>query len=205
MKNTEPSITFKLNIAEVNNTTNILSQTSIKNFRQTSRGLDVETIDKNFLCIPTVDAAIEVITYIFRHLDSEKAIVSSMKSKELKHSLMQRLIYNYSYESYRNHELLKKYEINKNAGFFEYKLDSEYMDGIPDKIIPITPDTLTKIQVMCSAFQCSILNRHDETAKEIFKYIITETNLYFNNFAEETEQYIECTQFLIPVLKLIEP
>lgn len=33
MKNTEPSITFKLNIAEVNNTTNILSQTSIKNFR----------------------------------------------------------------------------------------------------------------------------------------------------------------------------
>ncbi len=138
------------------------------------------------------------------HLDSEKAI-SSMKSKELKHSLMQRLIYNYSYESYRNHELLKKYEINKNAGFFEYKLDSEYMDGIPDKIIPITPDTLTKIQVMCSAFQCSILNRHDETAKEIFKYIITETNLYFNNFAEETEQYIKFAEYILPVLKLIEP
>ncbi|WP_069201595.1 hypothetical protein [Rickettsia felis] len=79
------------------------------------------------------------------------------------------------------------------------------MDGIPDKIIPITPDTLTKIQVMCSAFQCSILNRHDETAKEIFKYIITETNLYFNNFAEETEQYIKCAEYILPVLKLIEP
>ncbi|MCC8418420.1 MAG: hypothetical protein LN590_02175 [Rickettsia endosymbiont of Glossina mortisans submortisans] len=58
---------------------------------------------------------------------------------------------------------------------------------------------------MCSAFQCSILNRHDETAKEIFKYIITETNLYFNNFAEETEQYIKCAGYILPVLKLIEP
>lgn len=206
MKNTEPSIAFKLNIAEVNNTPpNILSQTSIRNFRQTTLGLDVETIDKNFLCIPTVDAAIEVMHYIFGHLDSEKAIVSSMKSKELKHSLMQRLIYNYSYESYRNHELLKKYEINKNAGFSKYKLDSEHMDGIPDKIIPITPDTLTKIQVMCSAFQCSILNRNDKAAKEIFKYIITEISPYFNDFAKEIEQYSKCAEYLLPVLKLIEP
>ncbi|MCC8406470.1 MAG: hypothetical protein LN560_02470 [Rickettsia endosymbiont of Sceptobius lativentris] len=206
MKNTEPSITFKLNIAEVNNTTNILSQTSIKNFRQTTLGLDVETIDKNFLCIPTVDAAIEVITYIFRHLNSEKAKnVSSKKAIEIKHSLMQRLLSNYPYESYKNHELLKNYKIIQGSGFFEYVLDEEYTVWTPNKTVRIPPDTLTKIQVMCSAFQCSILNRHDETAKEIFKYIITETNLYFNNFAEENAQYIECTQFLIPVLKLIEP
>ncbi|BBJ31752.1 hypothetical protein RAS_08610 [Rickettsia asiatica] len=84
-------------------------------------------------------------------------------------------------------------------------LDGESIKWIPDKIIPKTPDTLTKIQVMSLAFQCSILNRYNETAKEIFKYIITATNLYFNHFAKEVEQYSKCAEYILPVLKLIEP
>ncbi|MCX4079465.1 hypothetical protein N7280_02240 [Rickettsia rhipicephali] len=58
---------------------------------------------------------------------------------------------------------------------------------------------------MSLAFQCSILNRHNEAAKEIFKRIIAAINLYFNYFAKEVEQYSKCAEYLLPVLKLIEP
>ncbi|MCZ6925218.1 MAG: hypothetical protein O7D30_07880 [Rickettsia endosymbiont of Ixodes persulcatus] len=51
---------------------------------------------------------------------------------------------------------------------------------------------LTKIKTMCFASQCSILNRSDETTTEIFKYIITAINLYFNHFAKEVEQCKTC-------------
>ncbi|MCC8462488.1 MAG: hypothetical protein LN546_04905 [Rickettsia endosymbiont of Ecitomorpha arachnoides] len=60
----------------------------------------------------------------FRHLNSEKAKnVSSKKAIEIKHSLMQRLLSNYPYESYKNHELLKNYKIIQRSVFFEYVLD----------------------------------------------------------------------------------
>ncbi|WP_017208489.1 hypothetical protein [Rickettsia australis] len=48
MKNAEYSITFKLDIAKIYTTPNILSPTSIRNFRQITLGLDVAAIDKNF-------------------------------------------------------------------------------------------------------------------------------------------------------------
>jgi hypothetical protein len=48
MKNTEYSITFKIDIAKINNTPNILSQTSIKNFRKNSPSLNVVEMNKNF-------------------------------------------------------------------------------------------------------------------------------------------------------------
>ncbi|MCZ6886779.1 MAG: hypothetical protein O7C59_03925 [Rickettsia endosymbiont of Ixodes persulcatus] len=60
MKNTESSITFKLSIAEIYNTPNILSESSIRNFRKTYPSLKVKEIDNNFLSITTVNAAIEV-------------------------------------------------------------------------------------------------------------------------------------------------
>ncbi|MEY4464077.1 MAG: hypothetical protein RLZZ81_1048 [Pseudomonadota bacterium] len=206
MKNAEYSITFKIDIAKIYNTPNILSQTSIKNFRKNSPSLDVVEMNKNFSSIPPVNAAIEVMNYIFGHLNSEKAKnVSSKKAIEIKHLLMHKLMSNYPYESYKNHELLKNYEIIQRPGFFEYILDGESIKWIPDKIIPISPDMLTKIQMMSLAFQCTILNRHNETAKEILKYIITATNLYFNHFAKEFEQYTKYAEYLLPVLKLIEP
>ena len=72
MKNAEPSITFKLDTTEICSNADILSQTSIKQFRKNSPGLSVVEIDKNFSSIPTVGAAIEVMTYIFGYLNSEK-------------------------------------------------------------------------------------------------------------------------------------
>ena len=65
---------------------------------------------------------------------------------------MHRLMSNYPYESYKNHELLKNYKIIQRPGFFEYKLDGESIKWIPDKIITIPPNTLTKIQIMSLAF-----------------------------------------------------
>ncbi|MGX8189468.1 tetratricopeptide repeat protein [Rickettsia conorii] len=162
-------------------------------------------MDKNFSSIPTVGAAIEVMHYIFGHLNSEKSTVSSKKATEIKHSLIHKLMPHYPYESYTNHELLKNYEIIQRPGFFEYQLDGELIKWMPDKIISIPPDTLTKIQIMSLAFQCSILNRHNEAAKEIFKCIIAAINLYLNYFAKEVEQYSKCAEYLLPVLKLIEP
>ncbi|XVN43897.1 MAG: hypothetical protein RCG16_06975 [Rickettsia hoogstraalii] len=188
------SITFKLNIAEINNTTNILSQTSIKNFRQTTLGLDVETIDKKFLSIPTFNVAMEIMTYLFKHLDSEKTIVSSNQTIQIKYSLMKRLLFKYPSESAKHPKLLKNYEAIQKLGNFK------------DEPLEWTePDTLTKIQVMSLAFQCSILNRSDKVTADIFKYIITATNLYFNHFTKEVEQYSKCAEYILPILKLIEP
>ncbi|WP_231571790.1 hypothetical protein [Rickettsia amblyommatis] len=150
-------------------TPNILSESNISNFRKNFSGLDVVEMDKNFSSIPTVGTAIEVMHYIFGHLNSEKSTVSS-KATEIKHSLIHKLIPKYPYESYTNHELLKNYEIIQRPGFFEYQLDGELIKWMPDQIISIPPDTLTKIQIMSLAFQCSILNRHNEAAKEIFKF-----------------------------------
>ncbi|WP_392506204.1 hypothetical protein ACE5D9_00315 [Rickettsia sp. 2024-CO-Wats] len=111
MNNAEPSITFKLDITTVYNTLNILSESNIRNFRKNFFGLDVVEMDKNFSSIPTVGGAIEVMHYIFGHLNSEKSTVSSNKAIEIKHSLIHKLMPNYPYESHTNHELLKNYEI----------------------------------------------------------------------------------------------
>ncbi|BBJ31751.1 hypothetical protein RAS_08600 [Rickettsia asiatica] len=49
--------------------------------------------------------------YIFGHLNSEKTEIDTKKTIKIKHSLLHRLMSNYPYESYKNHELLKNYKI----------------------------------------------------------------------------------------------
>lgn len=65
------SLQLLLSLILVYNTLNILSESNIRNFRKNFSGLDVVEIDKNFSSIPTVGAAIEVMHYIFGHLNSE--------------------------------------------------------------------------------------------------------------------------------------
>ncbi|WP_231555824.1 tetratricopeptide repeat protein [Rickettsia hoogstraalii] len=107
---------------------------------------------------------------------------------------MKRLLFKYPSESAKHPKLLKNYEAIQKLGNFK------------DEPLEWTePDTLTKIQVMSLAFQCSILNRSDKVTADIFKYIITATNLYFNHFTKEVEQYSKCAEYILPILKLIEP
>lgn len=194
------NIEFSLDIKEICKAENIFSQNNIRKFRKGFCNFnikEIEEINNKFLSIPMVGAAIEVMSCLFKHLNNQK----------IKHSLIQRLIYNYPYESYKDHKLLAPYKIIQEANFFKYVLNNEYVEWIPDKIVNRKPEMLiTKIQVMSFAFQCSILNRSDEkVTKEIFKYIITAINLYFKSPTEKFEHYIECAKYILPVIKLIEP
>ncbi|WP_341791800.1 hypothetical protein [Rickettsia endosymbiont of Gonocerus acuteangulatus] len=117
-----------LDIKEIYNTKNILSQNNIKNFRKSFLKFNIDEINNKFSSIPTVSAAIEIMAYIFKQLNSKNAI-------ELKHSLIQQLIYNYPYESYKDHKLLANYKIIEKSNFVEYTLNREYVIGTPHKVV----------------------------------------------------------------------